>query len=93
MIKPTSGTGTIFGHDIPRESTRIRQRFGYLAQDPRFCDYMTARETLRFVAECFYTGPKEAVEERITETLELVGLLEKADRPQGPRLPLPLVAW
>ena len=28
----------------------IRRRVGYLAQDPRFYDYMTARETLRFVA-------------------------------------------
>jgi ABC-2 type transport system ATP-binding protein len=42
---------------------------------------MTARETLRFTARFFYSGPKAAVEERIDNTLELVGLSDKADRP------------
>lgn len=83
LTKPTSGSGTIFGHDIVRENTKIRQRVGYLAQDPRFYDYMTARQVLRFVAEFFYTGPQAGIEARISETLELVGLLDKADRPVG----------
>jgi ABC-2 type transport system ATP-binding protein len=42
---------------------------------------MTARETLRFAARFFYSGPENAVEERIAETLALVGLEEIADRP------------
>lgn len=54
---------------------------GYLAQDPRYYDYMTARETLRFIANFFFKGPKKKVEERNDETLELVDLAEKADRP------------
>jgi len=41
---------------------------------------LTARETLRFVAGFFYRGPKPAVEHRIEETLDLVGLADKADR-------------
>jgi len=81
LIKPTSGGGTIFGHDIVRESVAIRERIGYLPQQPRFIDYMTARETLRFAASFFFSGPKNAIEERIQETLELVGLEDKADRP------------
>ena len=48
--------------------------------DPRFYENLTARETLRFVAGFFYRGPKPAVEQRIQETLELVGLADKADR-------------
>jgi len=59
----------------------IRQRVGYLAQDPRYYAHMTARETMRFAAHFFYSGPKEAIEQRIEETLELVGLEDKADRP------------
>ena len=59
----------------------IRQRVGYLAQDPRFYEHMTARETLRFTAGFFYSGPANAVEKRVAETLELVGLADKADRP------------
>jgi ABC-2 type transport system ATP-binding protein len=41
---------------------------------------MTARETLRFKARFFYRGPKGEIENRINETLDLVGLADKADR-------------
>ncbi len=81
LARPTSGTGKVFGYDIRKESVKIRRRVGFLAQDPRYYDYMTARETLRFVANFFYKGPKKKVEERIAETLELVDLTDKADRP------------
>ncbi len=81
LARPTSGGGSIFGMDITRDSVNIRKRVGYLAQDPRFYEHMTARETLRFTARFFYSGPQEAIEERVTETLGLVGLADKADRP------------
>ncbi len=81
LSKPTSGGGKIFGYDIVRDSVAIRERIGYLPQQPRFIDYMTAREALRFTAGFFFSGPKAAIEERIQETLELVGLDDKADRP------------
>jgi ABC-2 type transport system ATP-binding protein len=77
LTRPTSGSATIFGLD----SVAIRERVGYLAQDPRYYDRMTARETLRFAARFFYTGPKHRIEERVEETLALVGLHDKADRP------------
>jgi ABC-2 type transport system ATP-binding protein len=81
LARPTGGSGTIFGLDIERESLAIRQRAGYLAQDQRFYDYMTARETLHFTARFFYAGPHQALEERVNEMLDLVGLRDKADRP------------
>ena len=57
LSKPTAGSATVFGHDIVKASTDIRRRVGYLAQDPRYYDHMTARETLRFTARFFYSGP------------------------------------
>jgi ABC-2 type transport system ATP-binding protein len=81
LARPTGGSAQVFGHDIQRESVSIRRRVGYLAQDPRYYEQMTARETLRFTASLFFSGPKAAIEERIQETLELAGLDEKADRP------------
>lgn len=36
LARPTSGRGTIFGHDIVRGNLAIRRRIGYLAQDPAF---------------------------------------------------------
>jgi ABC-2 type transport system ATP-binding protein len=81
LAKPTGGSATIFGQDSVRDSVAIRERVGYLAQDPRYYDHMSARETLRFTARFFYSGSKAAIEERIDETLDLVGLTDKADRP------------
>lgn len=81
LIRPTGGSATVFGLDSVRDSVAIRQRVGYLAQDPRYYAHMTARETMRFAARFFYSGPKDAIEERIDQTLELVRLEHKANRP------------
>ena len=81
LARPTGGSGRVFGLDIEKQNDEIRRRVGYLAQDPRFYEYMTARETLRFTARFFYEGPRAEIEARIAETLDLVGLADKADRP------------
>lgn len=81
LIRPTKGGGAVFGKDIVCESIKIRKRIGYLAQEPRFYEHLTARETLLFRAKFFYTGPKDKIDIRINETLALVGLEDKADRP------------
>lgn len=80
LSRPTSGRGSVFGKDIEKEDFDIRRRVGYLAQDPRYYGHMTARETLRFAARFFYSGPAEAIEERVEESLALVGLSDRADR-------------
>ena len=80
LAQPTGGSGRVFGKDIAQENDEIRRHVGYLAQDPRFYDYMTARETLRFTARFFYAGTRAEIEKRVAETLELAGLADKADR-------------
>jgi ABC-2 type transport system ATP-binding protein len=81
LIRPTSGGGTVFGQDIVRDSVAIRSRVGYLPQQPRFGDGMSARETLDFTARFFFSGPGPKIEERVNEVLDLVGLQDRADRP------------
>ena len=81
LIRPTAGSGTVFGLDIVADSSEVRRRIGYLPQEPRFYPHMTARETLRFAAGFFFSGPADRIEARIDEMLELVGIAEKADRP------------
>ena len=71
----------VCGGDIVRDGLEVRRKIGYLAQNPRFYEHMTAREMLRFRARFFYLGPKTEIEQRIEETLSLVGLEDKADRP------------
>jgi ABC-2 type transport system ATP-binding protein len=81
LAKPTSGSALVFGRDISREGDEIRRRIGYLAQDPRFYEYMTARQTLRFTARFFYSGSPAGIDHRVAEVLDLVGLADRADRP------------
>ena len=81
LIRPTSGSASIFGMDSVRHSVEIRARIGYLPQEPHFYEYMTARQTLRFTARFFYQGPAKAIEDRVDEMLHMVDLAEKADRP------------
>jgi ABC-2 type transport system ATP-binding protein len=81
LILPSGGQATVFGHDVLRGSVEIRKRVGYLAQDPRYYEHMTARQTLRYTARFFYRGPRDMIEARVEEMLELVGLEGKADRP------------
>ncbi|MGB8362070.1 MAG: ABC transporter ATP-binding protein [Acidimicrobiia bacterium] len=81
LARASSGKTCIFGLDEETESLAIRRRIGYLAQDPLFYPHMTARETLAFTNRFFYSGPEAGMRRRIDETLELVGLEDKADRP------------
>lgn len=81
LTRPSSGSARIFGMDSATQSVDIRARIGYLPQDPRFYEYMTARQILRFTAEFFFKGPKKALLDRVDEMLELFDLVEKADRP------------
>jgi ABC-2 type transport system ATP-binding protein len=81
LIRPSSGEAQIFGKDIREESVEIRSHIGYLPQDPRFYEHMTARETLEYTLRFYFSGPQALLDERIQETIELVGLNEIADRP------------
>lgn len=81
LIQPTAGKVSVFGNDVQTHSSEIRKKIGYLAQEPRFYEYMTARQVLRYTAKFFYSGPRNLIEDRVEEMLEMVGLAEKADRP------------
>jgi len=81
LAHPTGGAARVFGLDASRDSLAVRGRVGYLAQEPRFYDYMTARETLRFVLGFFEPLGARETRLRVDEALELVGLARIADRP------------
>jgi ABC-2 type transport system ATP-binding protein len=81
LAKPTSGGGAIFGKNIVRDSVDIRASVGYLPQDARFYEHMSARQTLDYTAKFFFKGPQSEIDKRIDEMLDLVGLADKAERP------------
>jgi ABC-2 type transport system ATP-binding protein len=53
LIQLTKGSGTIFGKDIISDSVDIWSRIGYLPQDFRSYDHMSARETLDYTVKFF----------------------------------------
>lgn len=81
LLRPTHGGGQILGMDIVHDSVDIRARIGYLPQDARFYEHMTARQMLAYTARFFFAGPEAEIDRRVNEMLELVGLEDKADRP------------
>jgi ABC-2 type transport system ATP-binding protein len=76
LTRPTSGSASVAG--VPLEAgAAYRRQVGFLAQDPRFYDWMTGRETLRFVAST--SADASARDESwITKVLDTVGLDEAA---------------
>ena len=81
LVKPSTGSGTIFGLDIIKDSVKIRERVGYLSQTPKFIDHMTARENILLIARFFNIGNDQAVLNRCNSLLKKVGLEHKANRP------------
>lgn len=81
LQKPTNGSAEVFGKDIVKDGLEIRQRIGYLAQDPAYHEHMTARQILNFRAKFYYKDSKDAIQNRVAESIELVDLDDKADRP------------
>jgi ABC-2 type transport system ATP-binding protein len=73
---PTSGSATIFGHDITTETTAARKTMGIVHETSNIYDDLSAWQNLMFSAELYTIGKKER-EERGKELLELFGLYER----------------
>jgi ABC-2 type transport system ATP-binding protein len=77
LARATSGTATVDGVDVSARGEH-RSHLGFLAQDPRFYDWMTGRETLRYVAR--FRGEDPTREHFIASLLDRVGIADAADR-------------
>lgn len=77
IIRPTSGGGTVLGKPLGDRS--VKQRIGYLPENPYFYDYLTGWECLEFTAGLFQLPPSVR-RQRIPQVLEMVGLAQSAAR-------------
>lgn len=71
LLRPTSGSTRILGE--PSSSVAMRQRIGYLPENPYFYDYLTAEELLTYVGRLFGMKQPELAR-KIGSLLESVGL-------------------
>src|SRR5579872_6587236 len=82
FVPVTSGSASIFGHDIRREPHVIRQMIGCMPENDSFIANMTAVTFIRMMAEL--SGlPADAALERAHEALFYVGLGEARYRLLG----------
>jgi ABC-2 type transport system ATP-binding protein len=84
IIRPTSGQGQLLGKPLGDRS--VKQRVGYLPENPYFYDYLTGWEFLQYAAELFQIPPS-LQQTRIPELLDLVGLARSAARRKQLRHP------
>ena len=78
LLKPTSGTATVAGHDILKSPLQVKAAIGYLAEEPFLYDKLTGREFLRFIAD-LYQVSERGRQSRIQQLLDLFELRDKAD--------------
>lgn len=76
LTKPTSGSATVDGFDITKQPTSVRRRIGLVFQDRTLDQQLTAEENLRFHA-VLYRVPRDQVDQRIDQVLELVDLRDR----------------
>jgi len=70
LIKPTSGSIQICGHDVNRHPERALQYVGSIVENPEMYSYLTGWENL----EHFAVMQPGITEERIREVVEIVGM-------------------
>ncbi len=78
ILKPSSGTAKVDGHDIVKEPGKVRKSIGIVFQDPSVDDRLTGRENLLMHAN-LYGVPVSVQRERIERILKLIELEDRAD--------------
>ncbi|MBD2663958.1 ABC transporter ATP-binding protein [Richelia sinica] len=71
IIRPSGGKGLLLGKPLGDRS--VKQRLGYLPENPYLYDYLTGWEFLQLAAGLFQI-PGQVQRQRIPQLLELVGL-------------------
>ena len=78
LLKPTSGTVKIAGHDVAEEPEKIKRQIGVVSHNPFLYDDLTAFENLAFYADLYGVG-----QENIDALIKKVDLYERKDNLVG----------
>ncbi len=80
LITPTSGTARVCGFDVVTERLQVQRVIGYLPENVRLYDNLTAKENLRFFGQL--SGVENTLQ-AIDEALGFLECRELADRRVG----------
>ena len=82
LLEPTSGTASVGGFDVRNKANDIRKLIGVAPQEPAIYDHLTGRENVELFGN-LHNVPKKVLKQRTDKLLELVGLVESANRKTG----------
>jgi len=82
ILRPTSGRAILFGEDVSKDSAKVRGRVGFVLEDQRLYERLSAYDNLEYYAR-IYQVPKGRKEEKIKRLLEFVGLWENKNELVG----------
>lgn len=77
MLRPSSGSATIFGIDVAQDSLSVRKKIALLPQEASTYEALTARENIEFYGGMHGKLSSVQIKNRTTELIKLVGLTER----------------
>jgi len=78
ILKPTSGTASVMGHDVVTAPEEVRRNLGFCSSTTALYPRLTARETIEFFAR-INGVPAARVPQRVEQLVQRFGLQEYAD--------------
>jgi ABC-2 type transport system ATP-binding protein len=78
ILRPTSGSVQVDGHEVAENLDAVRKVIGFMPQETALYEDLTAQEALEYHAE-LYGVPRSEVKERVDKMLELAGLTGRKD--------------
>lgn len=78
LLLPTSGSGTVGGHDILSQSEEIKKNIGYMSQKFSLYEDLTVEENINFFSG-IYSIPEKKKQSRKEWVLSMAGLTDKRD--------------
>jgi ABC-2 type transport system ATP-binding protein len=79
LLEPTSGSGSVLGHDVVREPNTVRRLIGVALQEAGLDPKQSGRELLTLQAR-LYGLRGRVLTQQVDEVTELVGLTDALDR-------------
>jgi ABC-2 type transport system ATP-binding protein len=79
LLQPTSGSGSVLGHDVVAERTTVRRLIGVALQEAGLDPKQTGRELLTLQGK-LYGLRGQVLPAQVAEVTELVGLTDAIDR-------------
>lgn len=82
LLRPTSGSVSVLGYDVARDSEKVRRKLGYMTQKFSLWEDLTVGENLEFIANIYSIGRAERGA-RIAARLEEYRLTDRVEQRAG----------